>query len=174
MRMRKSKLATRLVAPMALALGVFSIGASGVSVTGTDIYGVGGGSINFGGSVKFAKFAFSGHTGPQGDFGSFRLTREDAFPFDVHVDVDCVNVFPNLPGAGAWIGGVVTKVTPQPNFFGIMPGDQLVFGVNDFGEPSDPIADELNAFPGAAEVCKTLTPAVHFPIDQGNIVIKID
>jgi hypothetical protein len=174
MRMRRSKLATWLVTPIALALGVFVIGAVDVSVTGADIYGVGGGSINLGGSVK-AKFAFSAHTGPQGDYGSFRFTREDLM-FDVHVDVDCVNVFSHVfpfpPGAGAWIGGTVTKVTPLPNTFGIMPGNQLLFGVNDFGEPSDPVPDELDGFFGSPQLCKNLPPGAFMQIDQGNIVIK--
>lgn len=160
---------------MALALNVLLIGAPGASATGSDVYGVGGGSINFGGSVKVAKFAFSGHTGPNGDFGSFRFTIEDpTTPLDVHVDVDCVNVFPFPPGAGGWIGGAVTKATPQPNVLGITPRDQLLLGFNDFGEPSELIPDELNAFFGAPQLCKLLEPSPHIPIDQGNIVVKID
>src|SRR2546423_15022328 len=47
------------------------------SGNGADVYGVGGGSINLGGVTKFAKFAFSAHTGAQGDFGSSRVTVED-------------------------------------------------------------------------------------------------
>jgi hypothetical protein len=174
MLLRKRELVTRLVASMALALGAFLIGAPDAIAAGADVFGVGGGSINVAGS-KFIKFAFSGHTGPQGDFGSFRFTREDPLtPLDVHVNVDCVNVFPNLPGAGGWIGGVVTKATPQPNFFGITPGDQLLFGINDFGEPPDPIADELDGFFGSPQICKDLPPAAFPQIDQGNIVIKLD
>jgi len=178
MRMRNRGFVTRLFAPMALVLGVFLIGAPNVSAAGADVFGVGGGSINFEGA-KLAKFAFSGHTGPQGDFGSFRFTVEDpTAPLDIHVNVDCVNVFPNPPGAGGWIGGAVTKVTPHPNTMNINPGDQLLFGINDFGEPPDPIADELNAFrfvvPPPPQPCKTMGPAFHTPIDQGNIVIKID
>jgi hypothetical protein len=176
MPLRKREFVTRLVASMALALGAFLIGAPDASAAGADVYGVGGGSINLEGS-KFVKFAFSGHTGPQGDFGSFRITSEDPFsPLDVHVNVDCVNVFPNPPGAGGWIGGPVTRVTPHPNVMGINPGDQLLFGINDFGEPSDPIADQLNAFrfvpPPPPQFCKLLGPLDHIPIDQGNIVIK--
>ena len=175
MRMPKRGLVTRLVAPMALVLGVSLTGAPNASGAGADVFGVGGGSINFGGSVKVAKFAFSGHTGPNGDFGSFRFTVEDpSVPLDAHVNVDCVNVFPNPPGAGGWIGGAVTKVTPQPNTYGINPGDQLVFGINDFSEPPDPIADELNAYYGSPQICKSLPGFPQIPIDQGNIVIKID
>ena len=93
MRMPKRGLVTRLVAPMALVLGVSLTGAPNASGAGADVFGVGGGSINFGGSVKVAKFAFSGHTGPNGDFGSFRFTVEDpSVPLDAHVNVDCVNV----------------------------------------------------------------------------------
>lgn len=179
MLLRERKVVARLVASMALALGALLIGAEGAGAAGAGVFGVGGGSINLGGSVKVAKFAFSGHTGPNGDFGSFRFTLEDpSSPLDVHVSVDCVNVFPNPPGAGGWIGGAVARVTPHPNVMNINPGDQLLFGINDFGEPPDPIADELNAFrfvsPPPPQVCKTLGPAVHIPIDQGNIVIKTD
>jgi hypothetical protein len=143
------------------------------TASGADVYGVGAGSINLSGIRKFAKFAFSGHSGPQGDFGSSRLTIDDpSAPLDVHVDVDCVNVFPSVLGGGGWIGGVVTKATPQPNVFEIKPGDQLLFGINDSGEPSDPIADEYNAFRGSPQLCKQLGPFEHIPIDQGNIVIK--
>jgi hypothetical protein len=179
MRKRNRKLVTWLVAPIALVVGVFLIGAPNVSAAGADVFGVGGGSINLGGSMKVAKFAFSGHTGPNGDFGSFRTTVEDpSSPLDIHVNVDCVNVFLNPPGAGGWMSGAVTKVTPHPNTMGIDPGEQLLFGINDFGEPPDPMPDELSAsrfvIPPPAGVCKTLGPAVHIPIDQGNIVIKID
>jgi hypothetical protein len=63
----------------------------------------------------------------------------------------------------------------EPNAYGIMPGDQLLFGINDFGEPSDPIPDELNVFTGELpQICKMLGPSNHIPIDQGNIVIKTD
>ena len=68
----------------------------------------------------------------------------------------------------------MTKVTPQPNTYGINPGDQLVFGINDFGEPPDPIADELNAYYGSPQICKSLPGFPQIPIDPGNIVIKID
>src|SRR2546426_869891 len=53
MRMPKRKLATQFVVPIALALGVFLIGApSASSGAGADVYGVGGGSTNFGGTVR--------------------------------------------------------------------------------------------------------------------------
>jgi hypothetical protein len=176
MQMQKRKVVTRFIGPTALAIVVFVIGARGVIATGADIYGVGGGSINFGGAVKFVKFAFSGHTGPQGDFGSFRFTFEDpTAPLDVHVDIDCVNVSAISPGtAGGWMGGAVKTVTPQPNAYFVNPGDQLVFAINDFGEPSDPVPDEINAYYGFLQACKTVVPGPQTPIDQGNIVIKVE
>jgi hypothetical protein len=127
------------------------------------------------GVVKVSKFAFSGHTGPNGDFGSFRFTFENPTT-DVHVDVDCVNVSPFPPGAGGWMGGEVTKVSPQPNALGITEGDELLLGFNDFGEPSDPIPDEVALYAGiGTQGCKLLLrPSNHTPIDQGNIVIKIN
>jgi len=177
MPMRKRRFVIRLVASMALALGVFFGGRAAIAA-GADIYGVGGGSITFGGVVRFAKFAFSGHTGPQGDFGSFRFTVEDPdAPLDVHVDVDCVNVFPVPlpPGGGGWMGGPVKNVTPQPNAFGIAPGDELLIGFNDFGEPSDPIPDEWAPYFGIGpQGCKLLGPDTHFPVTQGNIVVKFE
>jgi hypothetical protein len=175
-RMRKRKLLHRVITPLALALSIVLIGAPSAGAAGADVYGVGGGSISLLGFVKYAKFAFSAHTGPQGDFGSFRFTIEDpSTPLDVHVDVDCVNVFPFPPGAGGWIGGKATKVTPQPNVLGFTEGRELTLGFNDFGEPSDPIADQVNlhyAFPSQA--CKLLPPLIHHPLTQGNIVISLD
>ena len=172
MRKQKHKLVTRFVAPIALALGIFLTGAPSATA-GADIYGVGGGSINLGGT-KFVKFAFSGHTGPQGDFGSFRFTVEDPnIPLDAHVDVDCVDVSPFGPGAGGFIGGPVKRATPQPNAYGLTPGSEMVFGINDFGEPSGPMPDELNiSFGGSPQICKLLAPVPQAPISQGNIVVK--
>jgi hypothetical protein len=173
--MRKRKLVTQLVASMALALGVFLIGASAAAANG-DIHAVGAGAIDIGGVRRVVKFAFSGHSRPRGDFGSLRLKRDDPFsPFDLHAEIDCVNVFPFPPGAGGWLSGLIRRVTPQPNVFGLAPGDRLLVGVNDFGEPSDPIDDEFNAFKIVpSPLCKLLGPARHIPIDQGNINIKID
>jgi hypothetical protein len=158
------------------------IATPGAGATGADIYGVGGGSINFTGGKKAFKFSFSAHTGPQGDFGSYRFTIEPPFaPLDAHVDIDCVNVFPNplgdpfpnRPSAGGWIGGPIKKVTPQPNLFGLEPGDHLLAGMNDFGNPSDPIRDEFTPFVGgSAQQCKLFGPQPHTPIDQGNVVIS--
>jgi hypothetical protein len=120
------------------------------------------------------KFAFSAHTGPQGDFGSSQFSIEDPnFPLDVTVDVDCVNVQPFLTGNGVWFGGTVKKVSPQPNTYGVMPGDQLAFHANDFGNPSGLIPDEYQAYYGSAQVCKSLTSSNEMPISQGNITIKL-
>ena len=140
---------------------------------GADVYGVGGGSVNFAGAVKFSKFAFSGHTGPQGDFGHFRVTIEDpAFALDVHADADCVRVFPSAFGGGGYISGPAKKVTPRPNVAQIKPGDHLIIGFNDFGEPSDLVADEFAATEGSPQACR-FPPQLFFnPIDQGNIVVK--
>jgi len=175
MRRLMRKLVARVVAPMALALGIFLIGAPSASADGADVYGDGGGSINFPDGDKAVKFAFSAHSGPSGDFGSFRFTIEPPLrPLDVHVDVDCVNVFPNRPGAGGWIGGKVKDVTPFPNAYGIRPGDEMLFGINDFGDPSDQQPDELLGTTKAApQICRKLGPTRLTPISQGNIIIKL-
>jgi hypothetical protein len=176
MPVRKRRFVIGLAAWTALAVCVL-VGSRAVSAAGADIYGVGGGSIRVGGLVKFAKFAFSGHSGPDGDFGSIRFTVEDpTSPLDVHVDVDCVNVFPMLLGGGGWMGGAVKRVTPESNLFGIAPGDQMMIGFNDFGEPSDPVPDEWDWYFGAPQFCKVIPPlrATHMPVSQGNIVVKFD
>jgi hypothetical protein len=156
-----------------IALAVIAL-PSAAGAQGADVYGVGGGSINLPSGQKDIKFAFSAHAGPQGDFGSFRFTIEDPnFPLDAHVDIDCVNVAPFLPGAGGWVGGPVTKVTPDPNIYGISEGTELVFGINDFGNPSDLIRDELSGYFGSPQVCSFLAPFPQVPISQGNINIKV-
>jgi hypothetical protein len=100
------KLVTRLVAPMALLVGVFLISAPGASAAGADVYGVGAGRVTLVGFMTLAKFAFSGHTGPDGDFGSFRFTIEDPnTPLDAHVDVDCATSFRSRPAPVAGSGG---------------------------------------------------------------------
>jgi hypothetical protein len=169
MLLRKLKLATWLVAPVALGLGAFLMSVPGASAAGADVYGVGGGSISLEGRVKIIKFAFSGHTGPSGGFGRVRVSYEDPLdPLDVHVDVDCVKVVPFLIGAGGWMGGAVTKVTGQPNGSPIAPGDQFLLGFNDFGEPSDPIPDEMNFVRGAPQFCKFLEPSPHTRSRRGT------
>jgi hypothetical protein len=178
---RKHKLWSRLVAQVALAVGVFLIATPGAA-TAANIYAAGGGSVNFAGGKKAFKFSFSAQTGRQGDFGSYRFTIEPPFaPLDAHVDVDCVNLFPNplgdpfpnSPSAGGWIGGAIKKVTPQPNLFGLKPGDQVLAGMNDYGNPSDLIRDEFTSFVGGfPQQCKAMEPAPHTPIDQGNVVIR--
>jgi hypothetical protein len=164
----------RPIAPIALALSVLLMLAPTALATGADVYGVGGGSINLPTGQKFIKFAFSAHTGASGDFGSFRFTIEDPnAPLDAHVDVDCVNVFANPPGAGGWIGGAITKVTPYPNIYDLAPGDQMAFGINDYGNPGGLVPDELAGYYGFPQVCKLQGPTPQIPISQGNITIKL-
>jgi hypothetical protein len=163
----------RLFLLLSVGLLAFIALPSAAGAQGSDMYGVGGGSVNFGGQMKFAKFAFSGHTGPGGDFGQFRFTVETPSLVDVHVDADCVTVFPFPPGAGGYMGGPVKKVSPQPNMLGISRGDQVVLAFNDFGEPSDPVPDEIQAFPGFSQLCRILAPSHYGPIDQGNVVVKL-
>jgi hypothetical protein len=46
-------------------------------------------------------------------------------------------------------------------------------GFNDFGEPSDPIRDQLDVYNEFVS-CKDRMPQTHTPLDQGNIVVKIE
>jgi hypothetical protein len=157
-----------------IALAVIAL-PSTAGAQGADVYG--GGSVDLGTGTKIIKFAFSGHTGPQGDFGSYRWTIEEDpnFPaLDVSGDVDCVNVNPFLTGAGGWIGGPVKKVTPSPNAYGVDPGEDTVLGINDFGNPSGPMPDEFSPYTEVfSGICKLLGPFNQTPISQGNINIKL-
>jgi hypothetical protein len=73
------------------------------------------------------------------------------------------------------MSGAVTKVTPEPNFMAIEPGDQILLGFNDFGEPPDPIADEAVALRTSFfQACRIFGPTGHPPIEQGNIVVKFE
>lgn len=163
----------RLVAPIALAASLVLMAAPTTLAAGADVYGVGGGSINLPTGQKYIKFAFSAHTGPQGDFGSARFTIEDPnFPLDFRLDIDCVSVAPFGTGAGGWAGGEVTKVTPEPNIYGVATGDQMMIGFNDFGNPSGLMADELSGYYGFSQACKQ-PPSPQQPISQGNITVKL-
>jgi hypothetical protein len=162
-----------------VVLAVIALSGAGTSGatpnSGADIYGVGGGSQDLGTGTKIYKFAFSVHTGPNGDFGSSHFTFEDPnFPLDVTVDIDCVNVQPFPPGNGVWFGGTVTKVSPQPNLYGVMLGDEEAFHANDFGNPSGLIPDEYQAYIHGylQQACKFQGSYPEAPISQGNITIK--
>jgi hypothetical protein len=164
----------RLIVPIALAVSLFLMAAPTSFAAGADIYGVGGGSQDFGTGTKIYKFAFSAHTGPNGDFGSAQFTIPDPnFPLDVTLDVDCVNVQPFLTGNGVWFGGPIKKVSPQPNAYGLMPGDEMAFHANDFGNPSGLVADEYGPYYGSPQICKVLGSYNESPISQGNINIKL-
>jgi hypothetical protein len=138
---------------------------------GADVYGVGGGSIGFG-SAKFATFAFSAHTGPQGDFGSFTWKQESP-PLELHLDITCVRVFPS----SGWLQGPVERVSPMPNLFGIEEGEEVLFYVEDNGEPPDPLPDAIRLHDVDVEpqFCKRFPPRLGgLFISQGNINIKAE
>jgi hypothetical protein len=156
----------------ALSLGVFGGAASASNpLQGADIYGVGGGKANFG----LYSFSFSAHSGPNGDFGQVHFEQVEPYPFpvDVVADVDCVNVF-GLPGAGnAWIGSVITKISPVPNTLGLDEGDRLLWLAVDGGEPSAAVpVDYFDGFITNLS-CKLFGPSGAPPnVDHGNVVIK--
>jgi hypothetical protein len=170
----------RLVATVALVATVVLLAAPTTLAAGADVYGVGGGSINTPTGQKFIKFAFSAHTGPQGDVGSLRWTIEDpTIPVDVHVDVDCLNVAAFGTGAAGWIGGTVTRVTPESNAYGVAEGNQQLIGITDMGNPSSTNTDGFSSYWFIQQFlndqdCKLFTPTNQTPISQGNISIKLD
>jgi hypothetical protein len=171
---RRQRKFHQLLAPIALALIAVLAAAPTTLAARADVYGVGGGSINLPTGQKIIKFAFSAHDSADGDFGSARFTIEDPnSPLDFRLDIDCVNVGPIGTGAGGWAGGEVTKVTPDPNVFGVNPGDQMMIAFNDFGNPSGLVPDEFNGYFGAAGLCDALSPSPQSPISQGNINVKL-
>lgn len=144
---------------------------------GADIKGVGGGWVGFppATSERYVQFNFSAHTGPNGDFGHVGFFIDDPlFPLDVKVDVDCVNVYPAPPfRGGAWIAGVATSVSPEPNAYSIATGDTLFFSALDGGEPSGSMP--VDSFEGWFDLgdCKVLAPYTPPPdVTHGNIVIE--
>src|SRR5262245_8598153 len=177
-------LVVSVVPCLALALGLFG-GPS--AAQGAEVSGNGGGAVNLVGFQHFATFAFSARSGAaQGDAGNFRLTIDDpGQPLDVHVDIDCVNVFANptvgpggvaFGGAGGRIGGKVNRVSPMPNAYNLSPGDEMFFSINDFADVSNSMQDELATLivkPPMGPICNIFGPGRYIPISTGNITIKL-
>ena len=159
------------VAALVAACALACVPAAGAS----SVFGVGGGWIGFLRGEHITHFSFSGHEGPNGDTGQFEFNFQDPdVPFDIKVDVDCVNAFPYLIGGFAWLSGPVTSVSPFPNFEGIAPGDRVALGAYDGGNPSAGVpVDSVDVFPEVGS-CKDMAPMVIEPYDvqQGNVVVK--
>lgn len=141
---------------------------------GADIYGVGAGKrTGLGGGTT--KFDLSAHKGVNGrpDFGHVAATN-DVPNLDLYVDVDCVNVFGLTGNGGAWISGIVRRVTPVPNLLGVGPGDRQTFIVGDGGEPSSGVVDAFYFDIGETLSCDQLPPLTPPPnVTQGNIRIDV-
>lgn len=166
-------LPTAVLVVAMLVVGAADSVASNPS-NGADIYGVGAGQRAGpgGGTTRFDLSAHQGATGHP-DFGHVAATNEVA-NFDVYVDVDCVNVFGLTGNGGAWISGIVRRVTPVPNILGVGPGDRQTFIVQDGGEPSDGVVDAFYFDVGEILNCKQLPPATLPPnVTQGNIGIDL-
>jgi hypothetical protein len=162
-----------------ITAAVALLGSAGPAFAGS-VFGVGGGWSGFAPGEHIAHFSFSAHEGPNGDFGQVHWNLQDPdLPLDVTVRVDCVSIMPSLLGPNAWIDGVVTSVSPQPNAAAVMVGDRLAFQARDGGEPSSTgMVDEFDAFlesestVGVAN-CKLRPPLPLSPnVTQGNVVIK--
>lgn len=141
--------------------------------SGADIYAVGGGKTTLG----TESFDLSAHTGPQGDFGHwgtklYSPTGELIVRYKV--DVDCVNV--HGPGKRAVIKGAVKSVEPEPNLLGITVGHRTILGVDDEGNPGDPVALDDWFNPNADTFlgnCKNIVYIANVNnVTQGNINIK--
>ncbi|HMI98821.1 MAG TPA: hypothetical protein VK488_03210 [Gaiellaceae bacterium] len=143
---------------------------------GADIYGVGAGQRSgpVGGETRFDLSAHKGANGHP-DFGHVAATN-DIGNFDVYVDVDCVNAFGfvGIKG-GAWISGVVRRVSPVPNVLLVDVGDRLTFLVGDGGEPSSQPVDAFYFEVGETLSCDAIPPPVTLPpnVTRGNINIDL-
>ena len=139
-----------------------------------DVYGVGGGQANAG----LINFNFSAHTGPQGDFGHVGVTQTSptgALLVKYRLEVNCVHVHgPGGPFMQPFdrglIRGIVTRVEPVPNVFGIDEGEGRFVGIVDAGNQSGPVpVDTFFPFnsdlPG--DTCK-----IFFLIGQANNVTQ--
>ena len=140
-----------------------------------EIFGTGSGHVDLGEIHHALTFELSAHTGPQGVYGSARLTFDADPKVDVHMEVDCLNVFPRDAGAGAWVSGVVNRVDPSSNRLNIEPGDRMFFLLVDNGSPGNAPADQIGLYFFADWVpCEWLQPSNGgTPIDTGNIVISL-
>lgn len=145
-----------------------------VGPMGADLRAVGGGWSNLG----TQHFDLSAHTGPNGDFGRYGVRLEDPFGNLIvryKVEIDCVNV--HGPGKRAVIKGAVKSVEPTPNMLGITPGHRVILGVDDEGNPGDPVpqddwfAPHADTFPGN---CKNIVYIANVNnVNEGNINIKL-
>jgi hypothetical protein len=150
-----------------------AVDAQPLAAGGASIYAVGGGKTALG----IESFDLSAHVGPQGDFGHYGTkvySPLGALIVSYKVDIDCVNV--HGPGKRAVIKGAVKSVTPQPNALGITPGHRVILGVDDEGNPGDPVplddwfAPHADTFPGN---CKNIVYIANVNnVTQGNINIK--
>ena len=173
-QLEKGEALRKLTIVTSIAIAMVLARAPTARADGADVYGVGGGWITAGGGPREVHFALSAHTGPQGDFGQVVAHTADGLaPLEATVDIDCVHVVATIP-PGAWVSGVVTKVSPQPNAFGIVLGEEVGINVADGGDPSAGIVDTwVPSFPfPAPPFCKALTPFSAPDVTDGNIVVK--
>ena len=143
---------------------------------GADIYGVGAGQRAgpVGGETRFDLSAHKGANGHP-DFGHVAATN-DIGNLDIYVDIDCVNAFGLVgPEKGAWISGVVRRVSPVPNFLSVDVGDRQTFLVGDGGEPSSGPVDAFYFEILETRSCDVLPPPVTLPpnVTRGNINIDL-
>jgi hypothetical protein len=166
--------------PAALLAVVALVGGAPTSVAsnplqGADIYGVGAGQrAGLGGGTT--RFDLSAHKGANGhpDFGHVAATN-DIGNLDIYVDVDCVNAF-GLVGleGGAWISGVVRRVSPVPNVLGVDVGDRQTFFAEDNGEPSSGTVDGFYFVIREILTCDAIPPGMLPPnVTQGNITVNL-
>jgi hypothetical protein len=179
---------TRVVLTALMVFSAFATsGSTSAAVSnGADVKGVGGGWVGFipplyppdqQTSRKYAHFSFSAHTGPNGDFGqaSFSISDEFGYPLSLSANIDCVNVFAELPYRGAgWFSGLVTKVNDPTGTYFISPGDRVYFSIFDGGDPSGALpVDDFEAWYNLGVSCKLLNAYTEAPdVTEGNIVVN--
>jgi hypothetical protein len=146
-----------------------------------DVYGVGGGKVDFG----FVSFNMSAHEGPNGDFGHVAVKGTDLLGRPIasySVAVDCVHIHNtsllSVDYDAGVISGVVTTVSPVPNVLGVFVGEPVGFLIQDHGNPSAGVpVDDFYApnspLTSSGTSCKLLYNLVKASnVTSGNVNIK--
>jgi hypothetical protein len=119
------------------------------------------------------KFNLSAHARTDGAFGHVSVTRNSpGFEVSYRVDVDCLSF---TTPTTATVGGVITRVSPEPNTSLISVGDTVLVGIEDGGDPSAGVPVDAFTVFGAPPIACGQVQLFTFPnVIQGNVGIKVD
>ena len=138
-----------------------SAGAPGPSVTGHA-------NMTQQPSGELRTFSFTGRVMPDGTVEGQFVNHNRQGDAVNHGEIDCLR----LDGTNAAVlSGPIRKHTNPA-----LEGGTTVFRVEDNGEgtndPPDRVSVLMNFAPGSTEDCTTVTPAIMFPIEGGNIQVR--